>query len=110
MKKLIVLASLLTGFSVYARGGGGGGAGLPLNSQAYLIHEAVETSQRLLVLSMANAAASMTGVTADVIDAQGTTRVEIRYGGGVAIYTCTPFDDFSHGGTIVKKEMVCRAN
>ncbi len=112
MKKLLMVAALLSGFSAFARGGGnGGGGGLPLNSMAYLVHEATENSMRLLLSSEPTAANSVSGIDANVIDAQGTTQVTVELGAErVVKYLCTPFDDFSHGGTIVKKEMLCRPN
>lgn len=112
MKKWIVALSVFASFSALARGGGGnGGGGLPLNSMAYLVHEATENSMRLLLSAEPAAANLVSGIDANMIDAQGTTLVSIELGAErVVKYLCTPFDDLSHGGTIVKKEMVCRPN
>lgn len=110
MKNVLLVMTMLAGFSAFARGGVEHG-GLPLNSNAYLMHEAVENSMRLLLQSEPSVAGSVTGVDANIIDAQGTTLVTLELGAQrVVKYTCTPFDDFSHGGTIVKKEMACRLN
>lgn len=110
MKKVTVMIAMLAGFSAFARGGDGGHGGLPLNSNAYLIHEATENSMRKLLLTEPGAAAQVSGVSASMIGADGTTTVTIELGAErVVKFLCTPFDDFSHGGTILKKEMACRA-
>lgn len=111
MKKAILAGLLCVSSMALARGGGGEHGGLPLNSMAYLVHEATENSMRLLLSSDPSAAALVSGVDANVLDAQATTQVTIELGSErVAKYLCTPVDDFSHGGTIVKKEMLCRPN
>ena len=112
MKKLIVACSLFASFSAVARGGGeNGGGGFPLNSMALLVHEASEKSLRLMISSDPQSANLVSGMDSQVIDPIGTTAVSIELGAQrVVKYLCTPFDDLSHGGTIVKKEMACRPN
>lgn len=108
MKKLILIATLLTaGFS--ANAGRGEGRDLALkNSMAGFATESIEHSMRLLYRTNPAIKDQVTGADVQILsEADSTVNIELT-DGSILTYNCLRFDDWSRGGTILKKEVVCR--
>ncbi len=111
MKKL-VLSMIILGLSqiAAAKGGGSNPAKLAFkNSQAGFVAESLEDSLRRF--STANV--EMRDLVQDatvVSETPNDSVVTISISDGTAVtYTCLRFDDWSKGGTVLKKEVVCQA-
>ncbi len=107
MKKLIIAVALLTiGLSAQARGGNND---LTLkNSMAGFTSESVEESVRLLYRTNPAIKDQITGAQVDILSEQDSTVVIGLNDGSELTLSCLRFDDWSRGGTVLKKEVVCR--
>jgi|GEM_PF-4737172 len=108
MKKLILIATLLTtGLSANASRGGDRNLTLK-NSMAGFASESIEHSMELLYRTNPAIKDQVTGADVQILsEADSTVNVELT-DGSVITYSCLRFDDWSRGGTILKKEVVCR--
>lgn len=99
--KLLIL-SLITAVSAMAYAKGGGDQ--PMTPERF-IHESIEYSIALAKLS----GATVVSVSTQAIDAETMNVVVVTaYGTGLN-YQCKIVDDFSHGGTVLKKDVRCAA-
>lgn len=111
MKKLVIIAALLTAtLSAYATGGGSGnGRDLGLkNSMAGFASESIEHSMRILYRTNPGLKDQVAGAQVELLSAQDSTVSIDLNDGTVMTYTCIRFDDWSRSGTVLKKEVVCR--
>lgn len=107
MKKLIIAATLLTiGLSAQARGGD---RDIALkNSMAGFASESIEESVRLLYRTNPAVKDMVSGAQVEILNDQDSTVLVSLNDGSELTFNCLRFDDWSRGGTILKKEVVCR--
>lgn len=107
MKKLLVVATLLTlGLSAHARGGN---TNLSLkNSMAGFASESIEHSMRLLFRTNPTIKDQVASAQVEIISEQDSTVLIGLTDGTELTFNCIRFDDWSRGGTVLKKEVVCR--
>lgn len=111
MKKiLLVLTVLGLTQAALAKGGGNNPGKLAFkNSQAGFVSESAEHSLQMFVRANSVLKDSVQNVTV-VSQTPDDSVVTISLNDGSAVtYTCLRFDDWSNGGTVLKKEVVCRA-
>lgn len=107
MKKFIIAATLLTiGLSAQARGGDRDIAFK--NSLAGFSSESIEESMKLLYRTTPALQNQVTGASVELLNEQDSTVLVTLNDGTELIFNCLRFDDTSRGGTIIKKEVVCR--
>jgi hypothetical protein len=99
--KLLIL-SLITAVSAMAYAKGGGDQ--PMTPERF-INESIEYSISLAKLS----GASVVSVSTQAIDAETMNVVVLTSDGTALSYQCNLVDDFSKGGTVVKKDVRCSA-
>ncbi len=107
MKKL-VLALTIMSLSQFAFAKGGGNLVFK-NSQAGFVSESLEESLEHFVRvnpAMKDMVQNATVVSQTPDDSVVTISMD---DGSAITYTCVRFDDWSKGGTVLKKEVVCRA-
>ena len=108
MKKLIVAATLLT-LTLSAQASRGGDRNLGFkNSMAGFASESIEHSMRLLYRTNPAVKDQVVGANVQIASAQDSTVAIELADGTELIYSCIRFDDWSRGGTVLKKEVVCR--
>ncbi len=107
MKKLMIAATLLTlSIATQARGGN---ANLDLkNSMAGFASESIEESVRLFYRVNAGLKEQVIGASVTTNTPEDSTVVIELEDGSAFTYSCLRFDDWSNGGTVLKKEVVCR--
>jgi hypothetical protein len=99
--KLLAAAILLTATSAFARGGAG------ITNASEFLHESIEHSIRKIALSNPAVSTNLSGVSAAAIDADSVA-VELTLSSGEAFtLNCELVDEWSRGGTVLKKEVVC---
>lgn len=111
MKKLIIIAALLsTSLTANASGGGNrpGRDQALKNSMAGFASESIEHSIRLLNRTNPSLRDQVTGAQVEILSEQDATVTIDLNDGSVLTYNCLRFDDWSRGGTVLKKEVVCR--
>ncbi len=103
MKQFIAMtALLLVGFSTYAKGGNIAYK----NSMAGFAGESIEHS--LLQVFNANGGDQVVGTSVELLsDTDSTVLIDLADGSQLT-FNCLRFDDISRGGTVIKKEVVCR--
>ena len=101
----------LTGGNAFARGGsddGVSGVRPPRDSAAGILSESVEHSIRLLYVMDAPTQVSRSMSAAAEYDAESKSCiVTLTSDSDTFTYRCSLFNDLSHGGTILKKEVRC---
>lgn len=108
MKKLIVALSLITvAFSAQARGGADRNPALK-NSMAGFVSESLEHSMRLFYTANAAQKDLVTAASVERLTQDDATVVIELEDGTSFTYNCIRFDEWSRGGTVHKKEVVCR--
>lgn len=98
MKSILTVLIVIMGATAFAKGGGT----KPMTPSRFLT-ESVEYS---VLLAQANGA--ILAVAADVVDTANIT-VVVTQAQGDKNYLCKLVDDFSNGGTVVKKDVFCAA-
>jgi hypothetical protein len=108
MKKLIIAATLLA-LTVSAQARRGGNTQLPLkNSMAGFASESIEESTRLFYRLSPALKDQVIGAQVELVSGtDSNVQIELT-DGTVANFNCIRFDDWSNGGTVLKKEVVCR--
>jgi hypothetical protein len=108
MKKIILIAALLTA-GISTQAGRGGDRDLTLkNSMAGFASESIEHSMRLLNRTNPTAKDLVIGANVQSLTQADSTVIIELSGGSEITYNCLRFDDWSRGGTVLKKEVVCR--
>jgi hypothetical protein len=104
MKKTILTLSLLLAGTLLAKGGTPNPAKL---TKAGLLAEAIEHSTRKLALvDRPELKNEIQSISAEYISSTEVV-VELVSPNQVVTYKCLQFDDFSQGGTVLKKEFRC---
>jgi sarcosine oxidase gamma subunit len=105
---LVAAAAVTLGLAALATGAAardGDDTLLPRGSNQWFVTESLEHSVRGLVLSGEREAVDDASVA---LQSEARALVTITLANGaVATFSCAMFDDFSHGGTVVKKEVAC---
>lgn len=100
MKSVLFLAVLAVCGATFAKGGGD----QPMTPARFL-EESIEYS----VMLAQNTGATVTAVNTQSVDAD-TMNVFVTTGAGSVLnFECNIVDDYSHGGTVVKKDVLCNA-
>lgn len=108
MKKLTIVATLLTlAFSAHASRGGTRNLNFK-NSMAGFASESVEHSMELLYRTNPAIKDQVVGANVEIISqADSAVIIELTDGSQLS-FSCLRFDDWSRGGTVLKKEVACR--
>lgn len=108
MKKFILIAALLTA-AISTQASRGGDRNLTLkNSMAGFASESIEHSMRLLYRTHPTVKDQVAGANVQIIsEADSTVVIELTDGSEIT-FNCLRFDDWSRGGTVLKKEVACR--
>jgi hypothetical protein len=108
MKKLIIVTALLT-LSSFTQASNGSKTQLSLkNSMAGFASESIEKSTRLLYRLSPQVKNNITGAKVDLLtNTDSIVQIE-HLDGTTTTFSCFRFDDWSKGGTVLKKEVVCR--
>lgn len=107
MKKLMIVATLLTlALSAQARGDD---RDLTLkNSMAGFATESIEHSMRVLYRTNPAIKNQVAGANVQIASETDSTVAIELVDGSEFTFNCIRFDDWSRGGTVLKKEVVCR--
>ncbi|MCF8060695.1 MAG: hypothetical protein K9K67_15435 [Bacteriovoracaceae bacterium] len=107
MKKIIMITVLLSAaFSAQARRGA---TDLTLkNSMAGFASESIEHSMSVLNRTNPTVKDQVAGASVQIISAADSTVIIELTDGSEMTFNCIRFDDTSRGGTVLKKEVVCR--
>jgi len=97
----VLLITLITAVSAFAYAKNGGNA--PMTPDRFM-HESIEHST---VMAKASGAGVIVSSNAQFIDSETINVSLTGDGGSVYTYQCVLVDDFSKGGTVVKKDVRC---
>lgn len=108
MKKLITITALLTlAFSAQARRDGDTNQAFK-NTMAGFASESIEHSLELMVRQAPATAAQVVSTNVQILTQDDSIVVVGLADGSELTYNCLRFDEWSRGGTVHKKEVICR--